>query len=435
MHDVLDPRDFVPDEAQQRAHSGYDIGDLGTRATLAAQQGDLPALAAIDAELASLRVGSEWPYTEPDDESVLLELAASAAALPVDHESLADRFRGAWQGRTVGNTMGKPVEGLSRPEIETYLKAAGDWPQRGYITLLAPHPEGVGPLHPDAPVSTRGSFTDVPRDDDIDWTILGLFMMEKYGDAISTEDISREWLDRLPFTQTFTAERAAYRNLILGKSGAEAATHVNPYREWIGALIRADIFGYIHPGEPGAAAAAALVDARLSHVRNGIYGEMWAAAVVAAAFATDDARTALEAAQSVVPPGSRLAEALRGVLELHAQGVGHSAALDWVDANLGHYNWVHTVNNAAIIAVGLLWGSTFGEALAITVAGGNDTDSNGATVGSVFGALHGSRSIPEDLVGSTHVHVRSAVRGFDRITVAELAERTDALVRALGRGA
>ncbi|HUQ79195.1 MAG TPA: hypothetical protein VM427_10055 [Patescibacteria group bacterium] len=52
-----------------------------------------------------------------------------------------------------------------------------------------------------------------------------------------------------------------------------------------------------------------------------------------------------------------------------------------------------------------------------------------ATVGSVYGALHGDAAIPSRLVGSTHVHVRSAVRDFDRITIDQLAERTMNLIR------
>lgn len=64
------------------------------------------------------------------------------------------------------------------------------------------------------------------------------------------------------------------------------------------------------------------------------------------------------------------------------------------------------------------------DAVGISISGGRDTDSNGATVGSVYGALHGVSGIPIELVGTTHVHVRSAVRDFDRITIEELAERT-----------
>jgi ADP-ribosylglycohydrolase len=162
----------------------------------------------------------------------------------------------------------------------------------------------------------------------------------------------------------------------------------------------------------------------------GLYGELWAAALVAAALAAEDVRRALEHSLGVVPTGSRLAEVVRSVLRLHATGAGHEAALDWVDEELGGYSWVHTLNNAALIAIALLWGRTFIEAVGISIAGGRDTDSTTATVGCVYGALHGASGIPAELIPATPLRVRSAVRDFDRITIDELVNRTLVLVPA-----
>ena len=424
MHDVLDPCDLVPDEADQLTSSGYPATALADAARSAAAAGDLAELARIEAALATLEREPGWAYAEPTDEAELLAIADGVEPRAAVPGELAERLRGAWLGRAVGNTLGKPVEGLTRREVETYLRAAGDWPQTGYLPLLEPLPDGVPRLHPSAPIATAGRFEDVPRDDDLDWTILNLALLERHGRHVTTEQILAGWLDRVPFTQTYTAERAAYRNAIGGLLPPATATYRNPYREWIGALIRGDVFGYVNPGDPGAAARLALVDARLSHVANGLYGEMWAAALVAAALSAVTASEALGRAQLVLPPRSRLAEALSQVVTLHAQGVDHASALDWVDAELGQYSWVHTINNAALIAIALLWGSSFMDAAAIAISGGRDTDSTTATVGSVYGAIHGPGSIPEALVGTTHVHVRSAVRDFDRVTITDLASRT-----------
>ena len=431
MHDVLDPCDLVPDEAEQLALSGYHVGGLRLEAEDAARAGDLARLGLVQEALARLERDPDWPYDEPDDDATLIHLADDVEATACDRARLPDRIRGAWLGRTVGNTLGKPVEGLDRRQVEIYLRAAGQWPQTGYLPLLEPLPDGVDRLHPSATVATAGRFSDVPRDDDIDWTILGLHVLERYGPEFTTMDIAATWLDRLPFTQTYTAERAAYRNLIHGLRPPATATHANPYREWIGALIRGDVFGYVNPGDPGAAARLALTDARLSHVGNGIYGEMWAAALVSSAFATDSAAEALETAERVVPPRSRLGEMLRAILDLYATGANRGAALDWVDAALDQYPWVHTINNAALVSIALLWGEDFMDAAGISISGGRDTDSTTATVGSVYGALHGAASIPDRLVGTTHVHVRSAVRDFDRITVDELTQRTLRLVASV----
>jgi hypothetical protein len=168
VHDVLDPRDTVPDEAEQLAHSGYPVAELAAQARRAAGESDLVALREVQARLESLERGADWGFVEPEDEAVLLALATEVQPLPVDAHRLPDRLHGAWLGRTVGNTLGKPVEGLTRRQMETYLRAAGQWPQTGYLPLLDPLPDGVPALHPSAPVATAGRFTDVPRDDDID---------------------------------------------------------------------------------------------------------------------------------------------------------------------------------------------------------------------------------------------------------------------------
>ncbi|MCU1570156.1 MAG: ADP-ribosylation/Crystallin [Naasia sp.] len=431
MHDVLDTRDLVPDEAEQLLHSGYPVAALLAEARSAAADADYGRLEEISARLAAAPLDPTWAFAEPDDRDTLESILAGLPEHEVDRAALPDRVHGAWLGRCVANTMGKPVEGLARDEVRRYLTAAGQWPQTGYLPLLSVLPEGVSHLHESAPFSTTGSFDDVPRDDDLDWTILALAMLEEQGGELTTAAVARSWLDRLPFTQTFTAERAAYRNLVRGVPAERAALVENPYREWIGALIRADVHGYVHPGRPGRAARSALADARLSHTGNGVFGAVWAAALVSAALTADTARGALEIAVRAIPSSSRLALALSGVLQLQVSGHTAEEALGWVDQTLGHYNWVHTVNNAALISVGLLWGTDFTSSVALTISGGRDTDSTAATVGSVFGALHGKDSIPEALVGTTHVRVRSAVRDFDRVPIAELARRTLALEEAL----
>jgi ADP-ribosylglycohydrolase len=442
LHDALDLRDLVPDEAEQLESSGYTVGDLHARARIAAAAGDLTQLADIETALAALRRDPEWPYEEPEPNptgsyetdsptapGATGQAAARAQEAPGRTQpggDLPERIRGAWLGRCVGNTMGKPVEGLSRADVRTYLEAAGDWPLSGFVPYVATPPPGIS-LHPSAAEASAGRFDAVPRDDDLDWTMLGLHLLETYGRDLHTEDVAREWLDRMPFTQTYTAERAAYRNLVHGLHPPDTATTRNPYREWIGALIRVDAYGYANPGDPTEAARLALIDAGLSHTANGLYGAQWAAALVAQALVVNTPAEALQTALTVVPPRSRLADSQRCLLDLHEQGITAEEALDWIDETLD-YNWVHTLNNAAIITTALLWGNDdYVRTLALSVGAGRDTDSTSATVGSVFGALHGASAIPPALATAGNGVVRSAVRSFDRITIDELVKRTLAL--------
>jgi ADP-ribosylglycohydrolase len=262
------------------------------------------------------------------------------------------------------------------------------------------------------------------RDDDIDYTIIALHLLGKHGFDFGPADVGAAWLALIPYAQTFTAERAAYRNLVCGLVPPSTATAYNPYREWIGAQIRGDMWGYVCPGDPRAAARLAFADASLSHTANGIYGEMWVAALVAIAATTADPATALAASLNHVPPTSRLSEALRFVLDLHGRGVGAEDALDRIATQLGHYSWLHTINNAALVALALLWGGgDFGRTIGLAVEGGWDTDCDGATAGSVFGVMHGARALPRLWAEPLEDRVRSAVSGYDNARISDLAAR------------
>lgn len=184
------------------------------------------------------------------------------------------------------------------------------------------------------------------------------------------------------------------------------------------------------------AARLAFQDASLSHTGNGIYGEMWSAGLVAAAFTAPSARAAVEVSLGVIPPGSRMAAAIRHVLELRDQGLSWADARDRIGDAYGHYAWVHTINNAAIVVLGLLWSDgDFTTAVGNTVMAGLDTDSNGATVGSVAGILAGTSGLPRNLIEPLHNRTRSALFGFDNSQISDLADRTVALaVRGIGKG-
>jgi ADP-ribosylglycohydrolase len=258
-------------------------------------------------------------------------------------------------------------------------------------------------------------------------------VLRRHGLAFRTSDVAAAWLGLLPFLQTYTAERAAIRTLVQGRGTGAAATFRNPYREWIGAAIRGDVFGYVCPGDPAAAARLAYRDAALSHTGNGVYGEMWVAALVAAAFTAGTAREALDWSLAVVPPRSRLHAAVDQVRGYHDEGLSWRQTRDRIGASLGHYSWVHTVNNAAVLTAGLLYGAgDFSATIGLTVSGGWDTDSTGATAGSVAGILAGPDGIPAHWREPLHDRVRSAVFGYDGATITDLARRTVEVGRRAG---
>jgi hypothetical protein len=230
----------------------------------------------------------------------------------------------------------------------------------------------------------------------------------------------------------YTAEDAAYRNFVLGILPPDSAIYRNPFREWIGAQIRADVFGYVAPGWPEKAAELAFRDAAISHDKNGIYGEMFVAAMIAAAFVHDSAEAIIEAGLGEIPENSRLSEAVRNTLVWCKEEPNWEATWEKIHLNLGHYHGVHTINNAALVVMGVWYGENDFEAgIVNTVRGGWDTDCTGATVGSILGAKMGAKLLPKKWVGVLNDRLLSAVTGHSDNQISDLAQRTFDVIKTL----
>jgi ADP-ribosylglycohydrolase len=433
LRNALDLRDLLSDELVQRQQSGYHVDDAlaaGIRAALSSDRPDAD-LAELYDQLDQTALRPGWDFEEPTELAGIVAAAPGALSVAIvpDGAELEDRIHAAWLGRCAGCNLGKPVEGhgWDRGKLREYLTEADSFPLDDYVPVLDPMPEGYT-LHPSWPDASRGRVVAMARDDDLDYTVLGLRTLEMHGASYTTADVAELWLDSMPFGKVYTAERVAYRNLVYGLQPPASARYRNPYREWIGAMIRADIFGYVSPGDPQRAAQLAYADAAVSHTGNGIYSEMWAAALIAAAFTAPDASAALQQALLVVPARSRLAASLRAVLDAHQAGRSWEQAMESMEQRLAGYHWVHAINNAEVISAALLWGEgDFSRTIGLAVEAALDTDCDGATAGSVFGALHGTKAIPVSWTDPLHDTLHSAVFGFDGVAISGLARRTAAL--------
>lgn len=430
---------IVKDEIRQRREEGYDTAEIEKRAEL--------ELKKILELLDKIPLRSDFPYKEPSDlQEIIAERPKTVEkiSMTLSDEELLDKIYGGWLGRCAGCMLGKPVEGLKRDQIETWLKIADSYPLEYYFPPIEELPEdapkwlrdrlfyikwtfrktGMGVL--------RGQINSMARDDDIDYTIIGLHILENYGPGFTTKNVGETWLNLLPYFQVYTAERVAYRNLVNGLEPPETATYMNPYREWIGAQIRADMWGYVTPGNPGLAAELAYQDARLSHVKNGIYGEMFVSAMISAAFVMNDPEKIIEVGLSVIPKKSRLAEAIKDVVNWSKEYDDWRDTWNKINEKYGHYHPVHTINNAALVVMGLLYGKgDYGRSISISVMGGWDTDCNGATTGSIMGVMLGAKNLPEKWINPLNDRIRSFVIGYDNSKISDLANRTLKIAKSI----
>lgn len=447
----VQPEDLLPHELQQARAEGADVGALSERWMRAGGSAvpsvggasDSPAspkLRRLALELldAAAELARPLAGAEPDEIEAIRTTWTEPPALrtAIDPYVLLDRVHGAWLGRAVGCLLGKPVEKIPRRGIREILESTGSWPLTAYFTAKD-LPTDTATRWPwnrrSRATSLREVIDGMPEDDDLNFALLAMQVVEDHGKSFTTDDVAVAWLDGLPAGRVFTAERVAYRNLLDGLEPPATANRRNPFREWIGAQIRADVYGWILPGRPHEAAELAWRDARLSHTRNGLYGSMFVAAVSAAAVVTTEIDTVLDAGVSVLPPDSRYAEAVRLAREVAATESDPERAMDRLEVAYGDLHWVHVLNNAALVVLSLASGRDFERSICQAVSGGWDTDSNGATVGSVAGALAGFERLPARWVQPLRNRLSSSLPGFDGIGFDELARRTTALAVSLAR--
>lgn len=377
---------------------------------------DLPSRFADDepTDLARIRAQCpDWP--------------AGRSATAVDPRAL----EAAWLGRAIGCLLGKPVEKLPLDGIRALARAAGNWPLTTWFTargvpddLLAAHPWN----RRSAPTSLAENIDGMPQDDDLDYPLLNLLLLQRHGRAFTTDDVARLWLEELPPGRTFTAERVAHRNLLAGIEPPHTARHRNPFREWIGALIRADMHGWSNPGDPAAAAEQAHRDAVLTHTANGVYAAMFTAAAIAtAATGTHDVHACLRTGRAVVPARSRLAKAIDHAVRLATVTDDFDDVVDELHALYGPtHHWVHALPNTALTVAALTHADgDFTGSVCRAVSGGWDTDSNGATAGSVAGLLAGSPgALPDRWRAPLKNRLATTVADFDGAGFDTLAHLT-----------
>lgn len=348
---------------------------------------------------------------------------------------LERHLKAAWQGRISGCQLGKAVEVYSMRQghdaLTDRLTRDGALPLRDYVPL----PDGEVPTGMIASCC-KGQFDATAPDDDINYSILALTALERHGVGLGTEDVARLWLNLLPVGLTFTAERAAYRTLLNRANewfpqGADPGFDVtecadNEFNDWIGAQIRADVYGWLTPGDPALGAELARRDAALSHQADGIYGAMFIAAAGSVCWDAGSLDDAVDAGLGQIPRHSLSADAIR--LARANLGPGGDAV---IRARYADLSPVHVLNNLALVVWALLsYPDDFSAAIGEVVAAGLDTDCNAASVGGLWGLFHGD--VPERWTAPWRGQVGVSLAGHNRVTLDSLVARSVAAAQGLG---
>lgn len=432
-------------EWQQAIDEGKDVAylkdiclDIAKRANSSAKTGkDCYDLAvAIREKLLNAPFADGYAYNEP---STLEEIRSVRPVQTLQftntlsNDDLKDKIRGAFIGRIAGCLLGKPIEGYRRRQLYPLLKGTQNYPMHKYICKA----EFTDELVKECNINVNSCWADglkglAPVDDDTNYTVLALKLIDTYGKDFKPNDVLEAWLAWVPMFATCTAERVAYQNAAMGMISPETATHNNAFREWIGAQIRADFFGYVSPANPEKAAELAWRDASISHIKNGIYGAMFVAAMIASAFSTDCIIDVITAGLEQIPRECRLRSDVLEVIEWHKSGVTAEQAIENVhqkyDEDSAHW-WCHTNSNAMLVVLGLLYGEKdFGKSICIAVQGAFDTDCNGATVGSIIGTIIGGIGIDPYWEEPFKSGLATSIDGYNVVTLDTLVDKTMSLI-------
>lgn len=285
-----------------------------------------------------------------------------------------ERVYGALIGQAVGDALGAPTEGLTRPQIvERY----------GWVSDFVD----------DDPAGT----------DDTEYAVLTARLILAHGSKLTAEDVAAAWTENLVnqvggFYGGGFSEMTAINNLRKGL--APPVTGSDNHEMWSdGAAMRIAPVGILCAGDPAGAARLAAVEAQVSHAKDGVYCAQVIAAGVAAAMTAHSWEDVVQAALGAAPPDSWSARTIGRAIEIGSAHLDLGVALDelYEQISIFHYPFADVGPEATALALGVFVAAR-GEYIPAVLGGtniGRDADTIAAMAGSMAGALHGSEAVPE----------------------------------------
>lgn len=303
----------------------------------------------------------------------------------LEQKQLQDKLAGCWVGKNIGGVLGAPFEGKRGVfEVDFYTQDLS-----------------MGP----------------PPNDDLDLQIVWLAAVERYGRNVNASILGEYWLSYvIPNWVEYGTGKA---NLRAGLEPPMAGEVDNQYKNSCGCFIRSEVWACLAPGHPEIAARYAYEDAIVDHAGEGIYGEIFFAALQSSAFVETDIRRLIRIGLSYIPEESATAKAIREAVScydnkvdfyearkrIHNTAPGtfgiQSVSLDEIPSEnnegmeIGEPGF-DAPENVAFTIAGLLYGEgDFGKSICLANSCGEDTDCTCATLGATLGILYGESGLPE----------------------------------------
>jgi ADP-ribosylglycohydrolase len=310
-------------------------------------------------------------------------VAQSKPTVLLNEAQFRDRVYACWLGKNIGGTLGMPFEGKQQAQSISF-----------YTNLKEGEPAA---------------------NDDLDLQMLWLKAMQEHDGRVDARILGEYWLKFVPvdWNEYGVGKRNMRAGLLPPVSGAydnEQWKHSN------GAWIRSEIWACLAPGNPAMAAKMAREDACVDHGQaEGTLAEIFTASVESAAFIESDRDKLIEIGLSMIPADSEVAVAIRAAIAAKKAGKDWQAAREDVITASKKTGWFQAPRNVAFTILGWLYADgDFGKGLCTAINCGDDTDCTGATLGSIWGIINGTKGIPEKWSAPIGKAIKVvAIQGFD----------------------
>jgi ADP-ribosylglycohydrolase len=313
----------------------------------------------------------------------------------VERSTYRRKVEGCWRGKAIGGTLGMPYEGRPGPMALSFYDPV--------------------PAEPAA-------------NDDLDLQIVWASHLSAMARArVAPGVLADAW--RRHVDMAWDEYAVCLRNLEYGLAPPQLGQYDNWFAHGMGAAIRSEIWACLAPDDPARAAAFAFCDACCDHAGEGVWAEVFLAALESAAFTESSPDVLIDVGLHHLPPDSLVGDAIDHTRLWYARGLDWRAARRNILDRCGHVNFTDVSANLAFIVLGWLYGEgDFGRSICTAVNCGRDTDCTGATLGSILGIIDPD-NIPSqwrEPVGDA-IRLSPGLRDLPRVP-ATIGELTDMVV-------
>lgn len=318
---------------------------------------------------------------------------------------------GCWMGKNIGGTLGAPFEWKRQiNNVKYYEQELGGEP--------------------------------LPNDD-LDIQLLWLIAMEERGIDIDSKVLADYW--QLYVTPHWVEYGNAKINMKSGLMPPLSGISNNSFKDSNGCFIRSEIWACISPGCPGIAIKAAYEDAIIDHGDGeGMYAEIFCAAVESSAFVINDIDKLINIGLSYIPAECGVSKVIKNVVKSYKSSKTWLEARNEIlkkyrgaikpemfDGQIGGISKEEEKKgfkdgkigydaplNIGMVLIGLLYGEgDFSKSIIITINCGEDTDSTAATCGAIFGIINGIDLIPKKWKEPIGKRIRTAILNVGELGV------------------